>query len=184
MNHLSESEMEALRYPVGRYVKPETVSAEALASYVETIAAFPAKMRAATQGLSDEQLDTRYRPEGWTLRQVVNHCADSHINSFVRFKLTLTEELPTIKPYREELWAELADSKSYPIEGSLQILEQVHARWVAVLRSMTPAQWQRGFIHPEKNRRLNLDEAAALYAWHCDHHLGHITQTVMRHGWR
>lgn len=180
---ITPAALEKLRFPVGQYVKPEKVSAEMLAAYISTIAAFPARLEAAVTGLTDAQLDTPYRPGGWTVRQVVHHCADSHINSLVRLKLALTEELPTIKPYREELWAELADSKSLPIHSSLQMVKAVHERWVVLLRAMTAADWQRGFIHPEKGRRVGLDEAAALYAWHCDHHLAHITELKKRSGW-
>jgi uncharacterized damage-inducible protein DinB len=176
-------ELEALRFPVGAYVKPDHISTGQLQAFLQTITEFPAKLEAEVVHLSDAQLDTPYRPGGWTVRQVVHHCADSHINSFTRFKLTLTEDLPTIKPYREELWAELPDSKNLPLHSSLQILKYVHERWVVVLNAMNAEQWKRGFIHPEKGRRIDLDEAAALYAWHCDHHLAHITSLKKRMGW-
>ena len=151
--------------------------------WIQTLAAFPSRLHEAVASLDGTQLGTTYRPGGWTLRQVVHHCADSHMNSFIRFKLALTEDEPTIKPYREELWAELNDSRQFPIGSSLAILEHVHLRWVAVLNSMSVTHWERGFIHPEKGRRLTLHEALALYAWHCDHHLAHVTGTLLRHGW-
>jgi uncharacterized damage-inducible protein DinB len=149
--------------------------------FIEVLDKLPSQMRAAVQGLSASQLETPYREAGWTLRQVVHHVPDSHINSYVRFKLALTEENPTIKPYDEAAWALLADSDA-PIQTSLDLLEALHARWVIVLRSIQAEQWKRTFNHPQ-NGSMTLEHALALYAWHSRHHLAHITQTRARLGW-
>lgn len=141
-------------------------------------------MAEATILLSDAQLDTPYRPEGWTIRQVVHHCADSHMNAIIRLKLALTEEKPVIKPYFEDRWAELVDGKSLPIEPSLKILEGVHKRWVLLLENLTASQFQRTFVHPELGTEFSLAVATANYAWHCEHHLAHITNVQTRNGWK
>lgn len=174
--------MEDLKYPIGPFKAPDEYTPELLAHYISTIEAFPKKMRLATEKLSKAQLDVPYRPDGWTVAQVVNHCADSHINAIIRVKVALTEETPIIKPYRQELWAELADA-AMPLHFALQTLEGVHARWAAVLRSLNEEQWKRGFIHPEKGKELSLKEATASYAWHCEHHLAHVVNLKTRMGW-
>lgn len=138
-------------------------------------------VRAAVDGLTDQQLDTPYREGGWTLRQTVHHIADSHINSLCRFKLALTEDRPSIRPYHEDKWAELADSRM-PVDVSLAIIDGVHARWAELLRSMTDADFKREFVHPETGN-WPLDKVAALYAWHSLHHAGHISGTRERNGW-
>ena len=149
---------------------------------IAVITDLPSKMRAAVAGLDDAQFDTRYRPDGWTVRQTVHHVADSHSNSLTRFKLALTEdEVPTIKPYYEDRWAELGDSK-LPIEVSLKMIDAIHTRWVALLDSMTDADFERSFIHPETGT-WTLDGALALYAWHSRHHTTHITRLRERNGW-
>jgi hypothetical protein len=139
-------------------------------------------MRAAVQGLSPQQLDTRYRPQGWTVRQVVHHVPDSHMNAYIRFKLALTETEPTIKPYEQQLWAELADSRETPVENSLILLKCLHQRWVLLLKSISDAGWQRTFRHPELGI-VRLDTNLALYAWHGRHHVAHITGLRERMGW-
>ena len=149
---------------------------------IEEIASTPANLRSAVQGLSESQLQTPYRPEGWTVRQVVHHVPDSHMNSYVRFKLALTEDDPTIKTYAEDRWAELPDSKSTPIEVSLTMLDSLHDRWVRLLRSFTPEQWQRTFRHPDLGP-MSLEKALALYAWHGRHHVAHITELRKRMSW-
>lgn len=169
------------RYPVGRFAWPEAISRAELDAAIAEIAALPAQLRAAVTGLSAEQLGTPYREGGWTLRQVVHHVPDSHLNSYVRFKLALTESEPVIKPYDEASWAQLADSKG-AIEPSLELLEALHIRWVALMQSMSGAQWQRRFTHPERGP-MRLDITAALYAWHSRHHLAHVTTLREMRGW-
>ena len=171
-----------LRYPVGRYDVKGEVSAEERARYVEEIAAAPPQLRVAVAGLTAEQLDTPYRPDGWTVRQVVHHVADSHLNSYVRFRLALTEDEPTIKPYEEALWAELTDAKSAPVETSLALLEPLHERWVILLRSLSDADFARAFRHPALGV-VSLDRNVGLYAWHGRHHIAHITALRERMGW-
>lgn len=175
--------MEELKYPVGQYKKPEIFTKEILATAISIIEQFPKKIKQEVLHLTDEQLDTPYRPEGWTIRQVVHHCADSHMNALIRLKLALTENTPTIKPYMEALWADLADTKTLPIHSSLIIIEGVHKRWTAVLKSMNEKDFTRSFIHPEKGRAITLNESADMYAWHCNHHLAHITHLKKRKNW-
>ena len=149
----------------------------------EDIAAAPAKMRAAVSGLTDEQLDTPYREGGWTVRQVVHHVPDSHLNAYCRLKLALTEERPTIRPYDESTWAKLDDSRLTPIEVSLTLLESLHARWMTLFRSMKPEDFGRTFRHPEHEGTQTVDWLVAMYAWHGKHHAGHITSLRERMGW-
>lgn len=168
-----------LRFPIGKFDAAAYASRE---ENIKTIADLPSNVRAAVAGLTDEKLDTPYRPEGWTLRQTVHHIADSHINSFCRFKLALTEdEAPTIRPYYEDRWAELADSK-LPVEVSLAIIDGVHSRWAELLRSMNDADFEREFVHPETGS-WKLEKVLGLYAWHSLHHTAHITGTRGRNGW-
>lgn len=171
-----------LRYPIGTYTAPASVTAAQRAAWIADIAAAPAALRAAAAGLSPEQLDTPYRPEGWTVRQVVHHVPDSHLNAYTRFKLALTEDEPTIKPYDQARWAELPDSAAPP-EVSLALLEALHQRWVALLNAMSPEQFNRRFRHPEHGRIFTLDETLGLYAWHGRHHAAHITALRERRGW-
>lgn len=173
-----------LRYPVGRFEPPAHVTAEQRRAWIAELAAAPAQFRAAVESLNDEQLDTPYRPGGWTVRQVIHHVPDSHMNSYVRFRLALTEENPTIKPYEEARWAELADAKTMPIEVSLMLLEALHARWVRLLEAMAPDDFARTFVHPGMNRTMSLDQNLGLYAWHSRHHLAHIRGLRERMGWR
>jgi hypothetical protein len=176
--------MEKLKFPIGQFIKPEVYTPSILSGYISTVESFPKDLKKEVEHLSEEQLDTPYRPEGWTVRQVVNHCADSHINAFIRFKFALTENTPTIMPYQQDLWAELPDCKKMPIEPSLLILEGVHTRWSALLKSFGEKEWKRGFIHPEKNKELSLYEATGSYAWHCNHHRAHITELKKRMNWK
>jgi len=175
--------IEELKFPIGKFKKPEILTAELLSLYINDIKMFPKRIRTETESLSELQLDTPYRPEGWTVRQVVNHCADSHMNSLIRFKLALTEKKPVIKPYDEALWAELADSKTMPIEPALKILEGIHQRWAVLLQSFTEAERDKSFIHPESNSEISLGNAIGTYAWHCNHHLAHITNLKNRENW-
>lgn len=174
--------IDELRYPVGKFEFPQSVSAADLAQFLDQIAETPARMRAAVSGLSDAQLDTPYRPGGWTVRQLAHHVPDSHMNSYVRFRLALTEDSPLIKPYDEARWAELADATTLPVEPSLTLLESLHARWVPLLRSLSPTDWKRSFRHPELGL-VTLENNAALYAWHGRHHVAHITSLRTRMNW-
>src|SRR5579864_787868 len=174
--------MSDLRYPIGKPDLSVPVTPELRQSSINAIAGCAAALRGAVTGLSPKQLDTPYRPGGWTVRQVVHHVPDSHMNSLVRFKLALTEDEPTIKPYDEARWAELADAKT-PVEPSLLLLENLHKRWVLLLESLTPSDWQRKFRHPERGTMI-LDENVQLYAWHGRHHVAHITALRRRNNWR
>ena len=170
-----------LRFPIGRFAPPATTSAAERDVWISQIAEVPALLEKAVARLSDEQLDTPYRPGGWTIRQVVHHLPDSHMNAYVRFKLSLTEENPRIKPYDEKRWAELADAKG-PITPSLVLVRALHEKWVFVLRGMSEADWQKSYDHPE-NGLFPLTRALALYAWHGRHHVAHITSLCEREGW-
>lgn len=176
--------MDKQRYPIGQFQRPDIISSEYLTKWIADISTFPARLIAEVKGLTDVQLDTRYRENGWTIRQVVHHCADSHMNSLTRFKLTLTEDKPVIKPYYEDRWAELADSKHAPIDPALKMLEGIHQRWTVLLTNLTEKDLQRSFIHPEHGNELQLDENIGIYAWHCNHHLAHITSLKERKIWR
>jgi hypothetical protein len=171
-----------LRYPIGPFKAVLPVTTELRAASIDAIAGLPPRMREAVAGLDDRQLDTRYRPEGWTVRQVVHHVADSHMNGLIRTKLALTEDTPTIKPYDEKAWSTLSDM-TLPIGVSLDLLTAVHTRWVMVLRSMRPDGFSRAFIHPELGAEITLDYHLQNYAWHSHHHLGHITELRRREGW-
>jgi hypothetical protein len=171
-----------LRYPIGKFERVETLTPDRHREFIDSIEATPENLAAAVSGLKPEQLDTPYRPGGWTVRQVVHHIPDSHMNAFIRFKLALTEVEPTIKPYFEDRWAELADAKA-PIEPSLALLENLHKRWVLLLRSLKPADWARKMRHPELGA-LTLDQSLAIYGWHGRHHVAHITGLRDRNGWQ
>lgn len=175
--------IEELKFPIGKYIKLDVITAETLIHYKNDIMSFPERLKVAVQYLSDEQLDTVYRPEGWTIRQVVNHCADSHMNSLTRFKLTLTEDKPIVKPYFEERWAELADSKTMPVASALKMLEGIHERWTVLLNNLKPEDYSKTFVHPEHGKEFRLDENIGIYAWHCNHHLTHITNLKKQKGW-
>ncbi len=170
------------RYPIGRFHYAGPLTAPERAEAIGQIAGAPAVLRAAVTGLSDDQLDTPYREGGWTVRQVVHHVADSHLNSYVRFRLALTEDDPLIKPYDERKWAELSDASRGPVEVSLALLEALHTRWSSLLGSLGETAWMRTFRHPEMGA-VTLDRAAALYAWHGRHHTAHITALRQRMGW-
>lgn len=173
--------MESLQYPIGRFTWNGDDAPAARSERIAVIEGFPALLRNAVAGLSDGQLDTPYRPGGWTLRQVVHHLGDSHINSFCRFRFALTENAPTVKVYDEARWSELPDAQG-PIEPTLTLLDGLHQRWTAMLRAMTDADYARVFIHPE-NGETPLSKALALYAWHGAHHLRHIAMTRESRGW-
>ena len=172
------------RFPIGKFEMPAFVSTEDRPPLIRRIEMTPARLREAVSGLSDAQLDTPYREGGWTVREVVHHVPDSHMNSYVRFKLALTENEPLIKTYDEAAWGRLGDVRSTAVEVSLQLLEALHIRWVSLLRSMTDEQWGRRLVHPEKmdvnNGRIRLDQMLAMYAWHGDHHVAHVHQALSR----
>ncbi|NRF41324.1 YfiT family bacillithiol transferase [Pedobacter foliorum] len=181
---MTTTELEKLRYPIGQFNKPDLITKALLDGYVATIASFPEALRKEVAHLTDTQLDTPYRLGGWTIRQVVHHCADSHMNSQIRLKWALTEDSPVIKAYYEERWAELADSRMMPVESSLKLLEGLHQRWVFLLNSLTTEELERDFIHPEHGRSIKINENTGLYDWHCRHHLAHITELKKRQGWQ
>lgn len=170
------------RFPIGKFTYNSPPSDDERKKFIADIAATPAALRTATQGLTPAQLDTAYRDGGWTVRQVVHHLPDSHVNAYVRFKLALTEDQPTIKPYMEDRWAKLPDVESTPIEVSLSLLEALHDRWVRMLNGMAPADWKRAFNHPELGN-VPLEKNVALYSWHGRHHVAHITELRKRMGW-
>lgn len=168
-------DLEELKFPIGKFVKPESVNKEIIDSAISEIENFPKLVKDQTQNLSEQDLQLRYRPDGWTISQVVHHCADSHINSYMRFKLALTENVPSIKPYEESLWAELPDNQLSPLV-SLQLLEALHARWVYLLKTLSEEDLNKEFIHPEQSAKVSLKENIMIYSWHCQHHLAHIRQ--------
>ncbi len=170
------------RYPIGRFTVEGEITPERVALFIGDIEHAPAHLRSAVAGLHDARLDTPYREGGWTVRQVVHHLPDSHLNAYVRHRLALTEDSPTIKPYQEARWAELSDARSAPIDISLDLLTALHRRWVALLRALTPSDLARPFNHPELGM-VRLDRNIALYAWHGKHHVAQITGLRERMGW-
>ena len=174
---------EDLRFPIGQFSRPASSMAGIRAAHIQTLRQLPERLKAAVNGLSETQLDTPYREGGWTVRQVVHHVADSHANSYVRFKLALTEDWPTIKPYDEAAWAELSDARSLPVGVSLDLLTALHHRWVALLESLAEEDFHRGYVHPVSGGRQNLAQVLALYDWHSRHHTAHITSLCQRMNW-
>ena len=171
-----------LRFPIGRYHSVREISSDQREEWIRELEALPGNLRSAVAGLSQTQLDTPYRPGGWTVRQVVHHLPDSHINSYCRFRLALTEHTPMVKTYEESLWAELPDARNSAVEPSLVLLEGLDGRFTALLRSMTEADFSRAFLHPELGE-IRLDWTLGLYAWHSRHHVAHITNLRLREGW-
>ncbi|NQD69928.1 putative metal-dependent hydrolase [Sphingobacterium shayense] len=169
-----DKEIEKSKYPVGKFKKPRKIDRTQIRVWIKVIEEFPNKVHNEINDLTDKELNKRYRPGGWTISQIVNHCADSHMNSLIRFKLALTEETPVIKPYVENLWAELPDSKNYPIDSSLKILAGLHERWVKLIENLTEMELDKEFLHPENNEKVSLRVNIGIYAWHCEHHLAHI----------
>jgi uncharacterized damage-inducible protein DinB len=174
--------MSDLRYPVGKFNYEGSLPEESKTKYFNDIENLPQQLRASVAGLSPQQIETPYRPEGWTVRQVVHHVADSHMNAYVRFKLALTEDEPTIKPYAEDRWANLGDTPATPLEVSLTLVDSLHNRWMRLLRSMKAEEWKRSFKHPEAGV-MNLEKTLALYSWHGRHHVAHVTGLRERNGW-
>ena len=171
-----------LRYPVGPLTTKAPFTAADRGAALTVLAEAPARLRLAVSGLTDRQLDTPYRPGGWTVRQVVHHVFDSHVNAYLRTKFALSDDGTTIKPYPEAVWAEMADSRTGPVTLSLTLLDALHERWLIVLRSVEPAQWARTIVHPERGS-MTLDDVLAMYEWHSRHHAAHITALRAREGW-
>jgi hypothetical protein len=179
-----EDVLEKLKYPIGRYQKPETHTPELRKEWIATIQALPSWMDACIENLDEHQLHVPYRDGGWTIQQVVHHVADSHMNAYIRVKLALTEDNPTVKPYSESAWAELADTKVVPVNVSVTLIHAQHRRLVAVLQNMQPADWDRTYYHPEHKRNFPMWEVVAMYAWHSRHHTAHISQLRERMNWK
>jgi len=178
-----ENNLEQLKYPIGRYEKPEAYTQNDLKEWTGVLQALPSWMDACIENLDEHQLQTPYREGGWTIQQVVHHVADSHMNAYIRLKLMLTEDNPTVKPYNETAWAELADTKVVPVNISVTMLHTLHRRLVALLQHMQPSDWERTYYHPEHKRNFPVWEVVAMYAWHSRHHTEHIRQLRQRMGW-
>lgn len=174
--------LEQLKYPIGRF-KFEPYEENKYGLFIDRIAALPGNLRSETENLDDLQLDTPYREGGWTLRQVVHHLPDSHVNAYIRFKLAIAEENPTIRPYQEDQWAECEEAKYGPVANSLDLLDSLHRRWVSFLRNLNPQDYARTYYHPEQKRNYALKEVLSMYVWHGEHHLAHITETKKFRGW-
>lgn len=174
-------DLNELRYPVGKFSLPEHITDQSKKEWVDTIRAFAPSLQQTLLGVPPDRLQWRYRPEGWTVTQVVHHCADSHMNSFIRLKLALTEENPTIRPYDEKGWAQTPDNEA-PLDWSLSILDGLHLKWVYLLEQLSDAEWARTFLHPATNRTFTLEQMTALYAWHSRHHLAHVHQALASGG--
>ena len=171
-----------LKFPIGEYKKPNLISENDIQNWIEIIETFPLKIKRITKNLSVEKLNWKYRPDGWSVKQVVHHCADSHMNSFIRFKLALTEVNPTVKPYDEAKWAELKDANEDDISASLSIIESLHKRLALLLKSFDENDFKSSFFHPESKTTNCLDVVLSFYAWHCNHHLAHIEQALKYNG--
>lgn len=176
--------LDALKYPIGLANIPDTITKKNIEDWISVLETFPQNLEFLVKELSDNQLDTPYREDGWTIRQVVHHCYDSHHNSYTRFKWALTENNPLIKVYFEERWAELHDSKSGPILFSIDGLKALHAKWVYFLNGLSESDLEKSFIHPAGNEVVDLKTNIAIYAWHCNHHFAHIEQLMIRKGWK
>lgn len=180
---MTSRELELLKYPIGKFEAPENYIANYLAEKREEIEIFPSRLQNVVANLNEEQLDTPYRPEGWTIRQVIHHCADSHLNCFIRIKWALTENQPTIKYYEEGLWGEGFDNKTMPIAPTLLLLEGLHYRLGYLLKNLNEEELNSTFIHPEHGKTFSIKEIIGLYAWHCNHHLAHIIELKKRKKW-
>ena len=176
--------LEKLKYPIGKTNIPKNITETIIQNWISTIENHPKKLSKLVQELDDNQLDTQYRPKGWTIRQVIHHLSDSHHNSYTRFKWTLTENKPTIKVYFEERWAELFDGKTAPISLSINNLTALHAKWVYLLKGLSNKDLDKTFIHPDGNEEVSLKENIGIYAWHCEHHYEHINQLLIRKNWK
>ncbi len=180
---MTEHELYHLRYPIGKFVPPDHITDAHLKTWISDIENLPSQLRKAVKKMTVGQLETPYRPDGWTVRQVVHHTADSHMNAYIRFKLALTEANPIIKPYEEQFWAELEDGKNADINISLALLDNLHKRWVILLHSLKEADFEKTFFHPASQQSVSLRAAAGTYSWHGRHHLAHITELIKRENW-
>lgn len=180
---MESKELEKLKFPIGHFSPPETIDEDVLNNYISDFEKLPGKLRGLISNLSEEQLNTPYRPKGWTVKQVIHHIADSHMNAYIRFKLALTEDTPSIKPYYEDKWAELGDYKNTPVDVSLDLINSLHMRWVNLMRSMSKKDFEKSYFHPELAKEYSLDEVAGMYSWHCNHHYAHIEELKKRKGW-
>lgn len=181
---MTDTQLQQLRYPLGSYQAPAIISRIQLTAWLKELKEFPARLEGLVSNLSKEQLDTQYRPGGWSVRQLIHHLADSHTNAYVRFKWALTEQTPTIKPYYEDRWAELFDSRRAPINLSITYLHALHAKWTYLLDGLTQEQLSREYFHPEAQKNFRLDTIIGLYDWHCRHHYAHIEGLLQRKGWK
>ena len=179
---MTEQELYALKYPIGEFTKPEVIDTQQIQLWIRDLEQFPERIDSLTKDLSVEQLHWPYRPKGWNIKQVVHHCADSHINSIIRFKLALTEDTPTIRPYYEDRWAKLVDCNDDNLSDTLSLLKGLHAKLCALLKSLSTEELSRAFIHPDHGNRVRLDENIGIYAWHSNHHLAHIKQALKHKG--
>lgn len=183
MTTQEQEELEKLKYPIGKPEIPEKISSENIQQWITDISELPGKLNKAVKPLSKEQLDTRYRPEGWSLKQLVHHIVDSHMSALLRFKWALTEDEPTIKAYNEKAFAELYDSKLAPVEISLDFISALHGRWVILLENMSNSDFEKTFVHPDTGHRFTLKESLAHYSWHSKHHYAHLHNLLKRKGW-
>lgn len=173
-------DLEKLKFPIGHFSMPEIFDQKQINTWISEIEALPDQLKNATENLTDEELNQTYRPEGWTLRQVVHHIPDSHINAYIRFKQAITEDVPVIRPYYEERWAETGEAKNGDIKLSIDLLAALHQRWVAFLKTLNQEDYQRKYIHPAQAKELTLANMLGMYAWHGKHHLAHITNTIAK----
>lgn len=181
---METEELEKYKFPIGQFDSPAEITKEVLGRYISDIEKLPEKLRNLVSNFSEQQLNTPYRPEGWTVKQLIHHIGDSHMNALIRFKLTLTEDLPTIKPYFEDKWAELADYRDTPVEVSLNLIDSIHIRWINLLRSMNEKDFEKSFFHPEHGKEFSLDEITGMYSWHGEHHFAHINELSKRMKWQ
>ena len=179
---MTETELEKLKFPIGRFTKPKIINSVQIEEWRNEIGLFPETVINITEGLTHEQLNWKYRPGGWKIKQLVHHCVDSHLNSYTRFNLALTEASPTIRPYYESLWAELPGSNDDDLSDSILILTGLHSKWTKLIKSLNKESLAKEYIHPEHGQRFNLQETIGLYAWHCKHHLAHIKQAFKAEG--
>lgn len=175
-------DLEKLKFPIGVFNAPKSIDKSIIEQWITSIDAFPNRVEALTKNLNVKQLNWKYRPKGWSIKQVVHHCADSHMNSLIRFKLALTEDSPNIRPYWEDRWAELPDSLDDNLDSSLLLLKGLHQKWVFLLKQLSTQDLEREFVHPEHGKRFSLKENIGVYAWHCKHHLAHIEQAIRASG--